>query len=110
MSMQARREISPVATSIADKRLERRFSDRWAVLPLVLLDVLCIALSMAAAYVLRFIVLDYQAEFSAAFYLRLGIPVSLSWAVIFAFYSLYDAEYHDIISKSFFGLCECVGC
>lgn len=75
----------------------------WSVIPLFLLDGACIALSMAAAYWLRFQMLAYYAPFSGAFYSRvawIGIPM---WMIIFALYRLYHPD------RLFSGMQEYIG-
>ncbi len=73
-------------------RVERRASIRWAVIPLIVLDGIGIALSMGAAYYLRFQVMAYHGLFSEAFYsqvIALAIPM---WLLIFALYRLYNPD------------------
>lgn len=70
----------------------QRLSIRWAVAPLLLLDGVCIALSMVAAFQLRFRLLAYYGPFSKAFYVRLMVIAVPMWLVIFALYRLYSAD------------------
>ena len=93
-------------------RAWHRVSIRWAVLPLILLDAGCIALSMAAAYYLRFRLLAYHAPFSEAFYAQLMALAIPMWLVIFALYRLYSPddlfgglqEYANVVNASTAGL------
>ena len=64
----------------------------WVVLPLFVLDVLCIAGSMVAAYLVRFQLLSYHAPFSSEFYTRLVLAAALAWLIIFAVFRLYSFE------------------
>lgn len=73
--------------------VRRRLSILWAVVPLIVLDATCIALSMAVAYLLRFRVLEYHALFSGAFYMRLALVGIPMWLLIFAPYRLYHPDY-----------------
>ncbi|MFQ6101253.1 MAG: sugar transferase [Anaerolineae bacterium] len=73
----------------------QRFSTRWAVVPLFLLDAVCIALSMAAAYQLRFQLLEYQGPFGPsveAFYIRLAWTAIPMWLILFAINWLYHED------------------
>jgi len=81
--------------SAARKRTwaRRRFSIGWAVVPLLLLDTACIALSMAGAYQLRFELMEYYASLSRGFYVRLAWIAIPIWLLIFAFYRLYHPDY-----------------
>jgi len=88
-----RQEVKAVTSGVRTGHLERGRSARWAVLPLILLDAACVALSMWAAYWIRFHWMDYQAVFSGAFYARLGVIATSSWGIVFALYRLYDVEY-----------------
>lgn len=72
--------------------VRRRLSTRWAVVPLFLMDAVCITLSMAAAYQLRFQLLEYHAPFSEAFYIRLAWIAIPMWLVIFALNWLYHED------------------
>ena len=71
----------------------QRLSIHWEVAPLLLLDGACIAVSMALAYLLRFEVMEYQPDFSPAFYVRLVGIALLMWESIFAFFQLYDKDH-----------------
>lgn len=68
-------------------------STLWAVIPLFLLDTVCIVLSMAAAYRLRFQLLEYTAPFSEAFYTRLTWIAIPLWLLIFALHLLYHQDH-----------------
>ena len=59
----ARRGVLPVTMGLHKK---------WAVAVLPALDTLCIAMSFALAYFVRFQWLPYHADFSADFYWREG--------------------------------------
>jgi len=89
-----------------------RLSIFWAVAPLILLDAVCITLSLVAAYVFRFRLIPYHAPFSAIFYQRLiyiGVPM---WLLIFAVHRLYHPdhlfgglqEYAGVVNASTLGL------
>ena len=65
----------------------------WAVVPLFVLDAVCIVSSMLIAYHLRFNLLDYHAPLSSEFYGRLVVAAVLLWEVVFAFYKLYHPEH-----------------
>jgi exopolysaccharide biosynthesis polyprenyl glycosylphosphotransferase len=71
----------------------RRLSVRWAVVPLCVLDMLCIALSMFMAYHLRFQWMDYHAQVSSVFYTHLASIAIPLWLVVFAFYRLYHQDH-----------------
>ena len=71
----------------------RRFSTYWAVVPLFLLDAVCVILSLEAAYLLRFYILAYNAPLSEAFYDELAWVAIPMWLVIFALYRLYHPDY-----------------
>lgn len=67
----------------------------WAVLPLVLVDAVCIVLSMAAAYWLRFHLLEYGGPSGPsveAFYTRLALIAVPLWLVIFGLNWLYHPD------------------
>lgn len=74
-------------------QLARDVATYWAVVPLFLLDAVCIALSMAIAFQVRFRFLAYHPPVSSAFYVRLVIAAVLLWEVVFAFYRLYRPEH-----------------
>jgi exopolysaccharide biosynthesis polyprenyl glycosylphosphotransferase len=74
-------------------QVRRRVSTSWAIGPLFLLDAVCIALSMAAAYYLRFQLLEYTAPFSRAFYTRLTWIAVPLWLLIFAINWLYHQDH-----------------
>ncbi len=116
----SRRQVFPVTVQVPPfsavrRRIwaSRRFSSiHWAVVPLFLLDVMCVVSSMAAAYQLRFQLLEYHATFSEAFYLRLvwiAIPL---WLILFALNWLYyedrlfggTQEYINVINACTAGL------
>jgi len=85
-------QVPPFSVVRGLTRARRRLSTRWAVAPLVLLDVVCVAFSMAAAYHLRFQLMEYHAPFSEAFYIRLagiGVPI---WLILFALNWLYQED------------------
>ncbi len=81
------------APYVGAKAKARRLSMSWVVAPLVLLDMVCVVLSMWAAYQVRFRLLEYQAAFSPDFYVRMGAIAVVLWGVLFAFHRLYQAEY-----------------
>ncbi|HIE39576.1 MAG TPA: sugar transferase [Anaerolineae bacterium] len=85
-------EIPPPPMSRQRAGTRERLSVRWAVVPLVVLDGVCIALSMVAAYWLRFHLLAYYGAFSEPFYNQLVAVALPMWLVIFALYRLYSAE------------------
>ncbi len=70
-----------------------RFSIRWAIAPLFVLDTLCVAFSMLAAYYLRFQWMDYSADVSITFYIHLAWVAIPLWLAIFAFYRLYHPDH-----------------
>jgi len=70
-----------------------RSSILWAVAPLFLLDTVCITSSMAAAYLLRFHLLEYHAPFSEALYIRLALIAIPMWLSIFTLYYLYHPDH-----------------
>ncbi len=74
-------------------RARRRFSTRWAVAPLFLLDAVSILLSLAAAYYLRFQLLEYHSVYSEAFYIRLAWAAVPIWLFIFALNWLYHPDH-----------------
>ena len=90
----------------------RRISIYWVVVPLFVLDAVCIVLSILAAYQLRFQLLEYYAPFSGAFYVRLAWIAVPMWLVIFALYWLYHPdrlfggmqEYSGVVSACTAGL------
>jgi len=71
----------------------RRLSTRWAVAPLLVLDVLSMVFSMFVAYYLRFEVMSYQATVSSTFYIHLAWLAIPLWLLIFASYRLYHQDY-----------------
>ena len=74
----------------------RHLSTYWAVVPLVLLDIGCIAFSMIAAYRVRFQLMEYHGPFgssSAAFYIRLGLIAVPMWLLIFAINWMYHPDH-----------------
>ena len=67
----------------------------WAVAPLILLDAACIVFSMAAAYWLRFQLLEYSGPSGppvAAFYARLVVIAVPMWLFIFGMNWLYHQD------------------
>lgn len=79
--------VLPERVGVAQRR-----GTHWAVLPLFVLDVLCIAGSMVAAYVVRFQLLSYHAPFSSELYSRLVLAATLVWPLVFAVFRLYSFE------------------
>jgi exopolysaccharide biosynthesis polyprenyl glycosylphosphotransferase len=75
-----------------EAEVKRRPSNFWVVLPLFLLDAVCIALSLTAAYQLRFQLMQYYGPLSEAFYNRLTWIAIPMWVVIFALYRLYHPD------------------
>ncbi|NIV40273.1 MAG: exopolysaccharide biosynthesis polyprenyl glycosylphosphotransferase [Anaerolineae bacterium] len=75
-----------------EAEVKRRRSNFWVVLPLFLLDAVCIALSLAAAYQLRFRLMRYYGPLSEAFYNRLAWIAIPMWLGIFALYRLYHPD------------------
>lgn len=63
-----------------------------AVAPLLLLDAVCIGLSLWGAYYLRFQVLPYRSPVSLDFYVHLTLLAIPTWLVIFGIYRLYCPE------------------
>ena len=82
----------PLPALRREVQVRRCISIVWAVLPLFVLDAVCIALSIAAAYQLRFQLLEYRASFSGAFYNRLAWIAIPMWLCIFALYWLYNPD------------------
>jgi len=93
----------PLPALRGEVQVRRRISIVWAVLPLFVLDAVCIALSIAAAYQLRFQLLEYHAPFSGAFYNRLAWIAIPMWLCIFALYWLYNPD------RLFGGMQEYIG-
>jgi len=62
------------------------------VLPLIILDALCIGGSMVAAYIVRFRLLSYYAPFSSAFYTQLVLIATVAWVILFALFRLYHFD------------------
>ena len=99
----ARRRALPVTV---------RLHKKWAVAVLPALDILCIAMSFALAYFVRFQWLPYHAEFSADFYWRLVFGMTPVWLIIFSIYHLYDVnllfggvkEYAHVVNACTVGL------
>jgi len=96
----------------AEARSRQRISVKWAVLPLFLLDTVCIVFSMVGAFYLRFYVLGYYATVSSAFYTAVIAAAVPLWLVIFAVFRLYRAdslfggvlEYSHVIKASTLGM------
>jgi len=87
----------------------------WAVAPLSLLDAACIALSIAAAYWLRFQLLEYSGPSGPAveaFYTRLALIAVPMWLLLFSINWLYHPdrlfggtqEYANVINACTTGL------
>ena len=83
------------------------------MLPLFLLDIVCILLSMRLAYQLRFEWMPYFGlDPSPSFYLQLGLVGALFWPVIFALHRLYHPdrlfgglqEYSGVVSAATTGI------
>lgn len=85
-------ESSPFSFSRRRVRAGERLPANWAVLPLFVLDMLCIGASMIAAYLVRFQLLRYHAPFSGDFYSRLVVIATPVWLLIFAIFRLYDFD------------------
>jgi exopolysaccharide biosynthesis polyprenyl glycosylphosphotransferase len=85
-------EAPPLPALRKRLRIRHRLAANWVVLPLVVLDALCIAGSMVAAYWVRFELLNYYAPFSSDFYTRLLLAATLAWPLIFALFRLYQSE------------------
>jgi exopolysaccharide biosynthesis polyprenyl glycosylphosphotransferase len=85
-------EVPPFSDVRRRPWARRRFSTYWAVVPLFLLDAVCIVLSMAAAYLLRFQMLEYNASLSGVFYIGLAWIAVPMWLVFFALYRLYHPD------------------
>jgi len=100
MAIEARRskflsrtiEVQPFSTRAWKDWVKEHFSIQWAVVPLFLLDALCIALSLAGAHCLRFGLLRYHGPYSSAFYTQLAIVALPTYLVTFAIYRLYNAD------------------
>jgi len=73
-------------------RVRRHLSALVLVAPLLLLDAACVTLSMAAAYQLRFRVLEYYGQYSEVFYRHLALVGVPMWLLIFALYRLYQPD------------------
>lgn len=100
MALGVKKDRSPPTAAKDESARAASASDRFpnilhhlpigvAVVPLVLLDAVCLLVSMRAAYKLRFNLLEYRADLYPPFYTRLllfGIPL---WILIFAAYHLY---------------------
>jgi exopolysaccharide biosynthesis polyprenyl glycosylphosphotransferase len=85
--------VPPFSSRRQSTWASHRFSAYWTVVPLLLLDVVCVVLSMETAYRLRFQIMEYNAPFSEVFYNQLvwiAIPL---WLTIFALYRLYHPDY-----------------
>lgn len=90
----------------------RHLSFYWMTAPLLMLDILCLALSMGAAYHLRFQLLSYNSSFSQATYLRYAVVSIPVWVLIFALYRLYSPdrlfgglqEYANVVNATTIGL------
>jgi exopolysaccharide biosynthesis polyprenyl glycosylphosphotransferase len=119
MTELGREGIEPTMTERSRRRVaqvERQQSSGnsifWAVLPLFVLDVICIVLSMVMAYQVRFRWMDYFGDPSAEFYLNLGLVVVLTWPFIFALHRLYHPdhlfgglqEYSSVVSATTSGI------
>ena len=65
---------------------------RWSVVPLVMLDTACLAVSMLGAYHFRFQLLEYGAPLSRDFYVQLALVGLPMWILIFALHRLYDED------------------
>jgi len=85
-------KVPPFSAVRRRTRASQRFSTHWAVVPLFLLDAVCIVFSMAAAYQLRFQLLGYYAPYSEGFYVRLTLVAIPMWLLIFALYWLYHPD------------------
>jgi len=70
--------------------LSRKQRERMTVAILIVIDVMAIGIAYLAAYVLRFVMLPYTAEFEFRVYSFLMIGMIPVWLVIFAIYQLYD--------------------
>lgn len=70
----------------------QRVTAGWAVAPLVLLDGMCVSLSMLAAYLVRFHLLAYYGPLSQPFYVRLALISIPMWLGIFALYRMYSPD------------------
>jgi exopolysaccharide biosynthesis polyprenyl glycosylphosphotransferase len=85
-------ETSPFPVSRKRVRTRESFPAHWAVLPLFVLDALCIGASMIAAYLVRFQLLRYHAPFSSDFYVRLVVIATPAWLFVFALFRLYNFD------------------
>ena len=86
-------EVPPFSDVHRSTWARLRFSAIWAVVPLCLLDGVCIILSMEVAYLLRFRMMAYSAPFSATFYDQLAWIAVPMWLIIFALYRLYHPDH-----------------
>ena len=64
----------------------------WAVAPLPFLDIVGAGLSMAAAYALRFHVLEYQGPLLPDAYTHFALFAVVMWVLVFAAYRLYYVD------------------
>jgi exopolysaccharide biosynthesis polyprenyl glycosylphosphotransferase len=85
-------ETSPLPVLHECLRAGQRRVTQRVVLPLYVLDVLCIVGSMIAAYLVRFELLNYYAPFSSELYMRLVLAAALVWPIMFAAFRLYSFE------------------
>jgi len=88
-------EVPPFSTLRRRVWPKHRFSMFWAVFPLSLLDAVCIAFSMIAAYWLRFQLLGYSGPSGPAvedFYTRLVLIAIPMWLLIFGLNLLYHPD------------------
>ena len=86
-------EVPPFSSVRRSSWARQRFSTYWAVVPLFLLDAVCVVLSMEAAYLLRFQTLAYNASLSEAFYDQLAWIAIPMWLAVFALYHLYHPDH-----------------
>jgi len=86
-------EVPPFSSRRRSTWASRRLSAYWTVVPLFLLDAVCIVLSMEMAYRLRFQIMEYNAPFSEAFYNQLVWIAIPMWLAIFALSRLYHPDY-----------------
>ena len=91
--LSARGEVPPFSNLRRSTWAKRRFSTYWAVVPLFLLDAVCVILSLEAAYLLRFQTLAYNASLSEAFYDQLAWIAIPMWIAVFALYHLYHPDH-----------------
>ena len=70
--------------------LTRKQRERLTVAILIVIDIMALGIAYLGAYLLRFVLLPYTAEFEFRVYSFLMIGMIPVWLIIFAIYQLYD--------------------